>query len=166
MSTETLDTSSADSPPVTEPIGGALAPRITAEALARFDASWSAFRAGVRDIGRARLLTATPSGWTYRDLCAHLANWMQNAASELESGSLRTWTAEQIDAENERAVKAHALVGAEAMLDELDSSQRRVRAAIAGLSDERIRERRVASVVASYTYLAWEEHFAELGVRT
>lgn len=143
----------------------ALLPRTTAEALARFDESWSVFRARVREIGRAGLMATTSSGWTYRDLCAHLANWMQNAAQELASGSSPKWTRESVDAENDRTVKAHQLVGAEAMLDELDSSHRRIRAVIAKIPDERMREKGVLDIVAGYTYLAWEEHFAELGVR-
>lgn len=142
-----------------------LVPRATADVLRRFDESWQVFRARVREIGRAGLLAMTSSGWTYRDLCAHLANWMQNAATELESGVSPAWNAHAIQAENDRAVAAHRLVGPEAMLDELDSSQRRVREVIAGLPDDLIRERRVFDVVAFYTYLAWEEHFSELGVR-
>ncbi len=141
-----------------------LVPRNTADVLRRFDESWQVFRARVRDIGRAGLTATTSSGWTYRDLCAHLANWMQNAASELESGVSPAWNAETIQAENDRAVAAHRLVGPEAMLDELDSSHRQIREVIAGLPDDRIRDRRTFDIVAFYTYLAWEEHFAELGV--
>ncbi len=142
-----------------------LVPRITADVLRRFDETWRILRARVREIGRAGLMATTSSGWTYRDLCAHLANWMQNAASEIETGLSPSWTAESVQAENDRAVAAHRLVGPEAMLDELDSSQRRVREVIAGLPDDRIRDRRVFGIVAFYTYLAWEEHFEELGVR-
>ncbi len=141
-----------------------LLPRTTADVLRRFDESWQVFRARVRDIGRAGLMATTSSGWTYRDLCAHLANWMQNAAGELESGMSPAWNAETIQAENDRAVAAHRLVGPEAMLDELDSSHRRVREVIAGLSDDRFRDRRTFDIVAFYTYLAWEEHLGELGV--
>lgn len=140
-------------------------PRTAAEILARFDASWAITRARIREIGRAGLMEPTPASWTYRDLLAHLANWMQQAVRELEGGELVTWTQDRIDAENERAVQAHQLVGAEAMLDELDSSQRRVRETIARLSDERLADRRVWNVAAFYTYLAWEEHFAEMGIQ-
>ena len=139
-------------------------PTTTADLLRRFDESWNALRTRVREVGRTGLGDATPAGWTYRDCCAHLANWMQNAASELDSGVSPAWNAETIQAENDRAVAAHRLVGPEAMLDELDSSHRRVREVIAGLSDERIRDRRVFTIIAFYTYLAWEEHFAELGI--
>jgi len=132
--------------------------------LRRYDDGWTAFRAAVRDRGRAGLMTATPSGWSCRDMCAHVANWMQVAANELEAGKFGRWSAETIQAENDRAVEAHRLVGAEAMLDELDTSQRRMREAIVA-SGERTPDLKVADVIGFYTYLHWEEHLHEdLGV--
>ena len=145
------------------PATSAAVPRTTADALRRFDEVWTRFRGAIRDRGRSGLMNATPSGWSYRDMCAHVANWLQQAVNELEAGEFRGWTAETIQAENERAVEAHRLVGAEAMLDELDTSYRRVRATIAKLSDERMRDPKVFGVVAFYTYLHWEEHLGELG---
>jgi hypothetical protein len=139
-------------------------PGSTEEILRRFDEGWSAFRAAVRDRGRAGLLAATPSGWSFRDMCAHVANWMQVATSELDAGKFGRWSAETIQAENDRAVEAHRLVGPEAMLDELDTSHRRVREAIVA-SRDRTPELRVADVIGFYTYLHWEEHLGEdLGV--
>jgi hypothetical protein len=137
-------------------------PKTTADVLARFDETWDEFRGRIRDIGRARLLDPTPAGWSYRDMCAHAANWMQQAARELD-GHAKGWS--DIQKENERAVEAHKLVGPEAMLDELDTSHARVRAAIAKIPDERILEPGVFSVAAFYTYLHWEEHLDwDLGV--
>ena len=140
-------------------------PASTTEAVRRFDDVWATFRGAVRERGRAGLMGPTPSGWSYRDMCAHAANWMQHAVSELESGHARSWTAETILAENARAVDAHRLVGAEAMLDELDTSHRRVRETIAKISDERMHDPKVFGIVGFYTYLHWEEHLHEdLGV--
>jgi len=111
------------------------------------------------------LMDATPSGWSYRDMSAHAANWMQQAVIELESGEDRGWTTEKILAENQRAVEAHRLVGAEAMLDELDTSYRRLRETIAKISDERMADPKVFGIVSFYSYLHWEEHLHEdLGV--
>jgi hypothetical protein len=140
-------------------------PKTTADVLKRFDDTWTVFRGRVREIGRAGLMNATPSGWSYRDMCAHAANWLQQAVLELEDGRSKSWTTATILAENDRAVDAHKLVGAEAMLDELDTSHKRVREAIARIPDERIRDPKVFGVVAFYTYLHWEEHLHEdLGV--
>lgn len=133
-------------------------PATTAAALRRFEEVWTTFRGAIRERGRAGLMEPTPSGWSYRDMCAHAANWMQRAVSELESGEYGTWTNETILAENARAVEAHRLVGPEAMLDELDTSYRRARETIAKIPDERMADTRVSGIVAFYTYLHWEEH--------
>ena len=141
-----------------------LVPRTTADALRRYDETWTLFRGKVREVGRARLLERTPSGWSYRDMCAHAANWMQQAVGELE-GATRTWDADAIQRENDRAVEAHRLVGAEAMMDELDTSQRRLRETVEKIGDERIRDPKTFSIVAFYSYLHWEQHLREdLGV--
>ena len=134
-------------------------PKTTAEVLRRFDETWTTFRGRVREVGRAGLMNTTPSGWSYRDMCAHAANWLQHAVTELEGG-FKVWNTATIQAENDRAVEAHRLVGAEAMLDELDTSHKRVREAIAKVSDERMAAK-VAGVVPFYTYLHWEEHLHE-----
>lgn len=143
----------------------AAVPRTTADVLRRFDEVWSRFRGAIRERGRAGLMGATPSGWSYRDMCAHAANWMQQAVIELEATEFRRWNTETIQAENDRAVEAHRLVGPEAMLDELDTSYRRVREAFAKITDERMADPKVFGVVGFYTYLHWEEHLGEdLGV--
>jgi hypothetical protein len=140
-------------------------PATTADALRRFDEVWTRFRGAVRERGRSGLMEATPSGWTYRDMCAHVANWLQQATNELTTGEFRSWNAETIQAENDRAVEAHRLVGAEAMLDELDTSQRRMREAFAKITGDRTRDPQVVGVIGFYGYLHWEEHLlSDLGV--
>ncbi len=89
---------------------------------------------------------------------------MQQAATELRSGEIKTWDAESIQRANDRAVRSHELVGAEALLDELDTACRRVREQIAALPAERLSDAKVYGIVAFYNYLHWEEHFAELGI--
>ena len=141
-------------------------PASKAETLRHFDEDWAAFRDAIRHVGRAGLLAGTPSGWSYRDMCAHAANWMQQCVAEFEAGGFKKWNAKTIQAENERAVAAHRLVGAEAMLDELDASHRRVREIIVSLPDDRFgAESESYNVIAFYTYLHWQEHLHEdLGV--
>ena len=145
---------------------GAWVPASKAETLQHFDEDWAAFRDAIRDVGRARLMAATPSGWSYRDMCAHAANWMQQCVAEFEAGEFKKWNAKTIQAENDRAVAAHRLVGAEAMLAELDASHRSVRELIVSLPDDRFgAESDSYNVIAFYTYLHWQEHLHEdLGV--
>ena len=135
-------------------------PKNTADVLADYDRLWTEFRGRLREVGRARLLDATPSGWSYRDMCAHAANWLQNAVNEL-GGASQQWSTETILAENARAVEAHRLVGAEAMLDELDTSAKRMREAIAKIPDDQILDPKVFGIVGFYSYLHWEEHLHE-----
>src|SRR5207248_3164179 len=80
-------------------------PKTTADVLARFDERWTEFRGRVRDVGREHLLEPTPAGWSYRDMCAHAANWMQHAVREL-AGAKKTWGDGQ--QENDRVVVAKA----------------------------------------------------------
>jgi hypothetical protein len=138
--------------------------RTVAEVLARLDDRWRPFRAAIRERGRAGLAEATSSGWRYRDLVAHAAAWMEQGAKELRTGDIQRWNAEKIQAANDSAVRAHELVGPEALLDELDTTQRRIREEIAKLSDDRLADPRIYGIAAFYTYLHWEEHYAELGI--
>ncbi len=51
------------------------------------------------------------------------------------------------------------------MLDELDTSHKRARDAIAKISDDRMRDPQVFGIAGPYTYLHWEEHLHEdLGI--
>jgi hypothetical protein len=51
------------------------------------------------------------------------------------------------------------------MLDELDTSHRRMREAIAASGGERTPDLDIVGVIGMYTYLHWEEHLGEdLGV--
>ena len=135
-------------------------PKSKADVLRDFDATWGDFRARLRDVGRERLLEATPSGWSYRDMCAHAANWMQQAVKEL-GGATKQWTPELILEENARAVEAHRLVGPEAMLDELDTSAKRMRETIAALPEAGILDPKTFGIVGFYSYLHLEEHAQE-----
>jgi len=139
-------------------------PKTAARMLERFADVWRLFRAALRERGRAGLGETTSAGWTYRDLAAHAAAWMQEAAREIDANDITSWNKDSIQAFNDRAVEAHRLVGPEAMLDELDTSQRRMRDVIAALADDRLANEKIFDIAAWCTYLHWEEHFAELGI--
>jgi len=125
---------------------------------------WKPFRAAIRERGRAGLAEKTASGWTYKDVVAHAIGWMEQTIREMRSGELSTgWTKETIDSYNARSVRTHELVGPEAIVDELDTVYRTLIETIRGLGDGPIDER-FASTMPYYTYLHWEEHFAELGI--
>ncbi|HYU81132.1 MAG TPA: maleylpyruvate isomerase N-terminal domain-containing protein, partial [Candidatus Polarisedimenticolia bacterium] len=139
-------------------------PRTASDYLDRIEKVWKPFRSAIRERGRAGLGEATSSGWTYKDLVAHVVGWMQQTVRELQTKEFATgWTATTIQEFNDRSVRTHELVGPEAMIDELDTVYRQLietlRALPAGDVDEKI-----AGSLPYYTYLHWEEHLPELGV--
>lgn len=147
--------------------------------LERVDAGWKPFRDAIRSLGRARINDATSVGWTYRDLIAHVAAWEDLTARRLqtyrETGE-RTYPApaRDTDAFNARVVESHRLVGAEALVDELDTAHRRLVEAIRQLSDEQVAaevqptafgpQPWVVAVVAGNSFGHYTEHAAEVGL--
>jgi hypothetical protein len=89
---------------------------------------------------------------------------MEQTVREMQTKEFTTgWTNETIQDFNDRSVRTHDLVGPEAMIDELDTVYRRLVETVRGLGDGDVDEK-IASSMPYYTYLHWEEHFAELGV--
>jgi mycothiol maleylpyruvate isomerase-like protein/DinB family protein len=139
-------------------------PRTAAAFVDRIEVVWKPFRAAIRERGRAGLGERTPTGWTYHDLVAHAVGWMEQTVREMQTQEFHTgWTKETIQEFNDRSVRTHELVGPEAMIDELDTVYRRLVETVRGLGDGDVDER-IASAMPYYTYLHWEEHFAELGL--
>jgi hypothetical protein len=139
-------------------------PRTAAAFVERIEKVWKPFRAAIRDRGRAGLGARTSSGWTYNDLVAHVVGWMEQTVREMQTNEFRTdWTKETIREFNDRSVRAHELVGPEAIIDELDTAYRRLVATVRSLGDGDVDDR-IASTLPYYTYLHWEEHFVELDV--
>ncbi len=147
--------------------------------LERVDAGWKPFRDAIRALGRARINDATSVGWTYRDLIAHVAAWEDLTARRLqlyrETGE-RTYpeNARDTDAFNARVSESHRLVGAEALVDELDTAHRRLVEAIRQLSDEQVAaevqptafgpEPWVVAVVTGNSFGHYAEHAGEVGL--
>jgi hypothetical protein len=139
-------------------------PRTAADYLDRIEKVWKPFRGAIRERGRAGLGEPTSSGWTYKDLVAHAAGWIEQTVREMQTNEFTTgWTSETIQAYNDRSVRTHELVGPEAMVDELDTVYRRLLETLRGLPAGDVDEK-IAGTLPYYTYLHWEEHLPELGV--
>src|SRR5688572_8946480 len=111
-------------------------PRTKDEVAARNAEAWRRLRGAVRDLGRSGLGAELRPGWRYHDLVAHVIGWMQQGVRELRAREYRNdWTRATIDAFNGRSVDQRRLVGAEALLDELDTSYRLLTAEIAALPE-------------------------------
>ena len=143
-------------------------PLTAQELIARVDADWTAMREAVRGKGRSGIADPALDGWTYKDLLAHLIGWLHDLPrriAAIRAGTDRPLAGSaEIDAYNVRSVAERRLVGAEAILDELDTSFRLVREALAGLSDAEVQDRRIRGLVATRTYLHWDEHGQDLGL--
>jgi hypothetical protein len=138
-------------------------PRTAAAFSDRIETVWRPFRAAIRERGRAGLGERTSSGWTYKDLVAHVAGWMDQTVREMQTQEFRTgWTATTIQEFNERSVRTHEL-GPEVMIDDLDTLYRRLLETVRGLPAGDVDEK-IAGSMPYHTYLHWEEHFAELGI--
>src|SRR3990170_3454331 len=107
----------------------------TGKALAaRIEEGWRPFRDRVRQLGREKLAGSiagapTDSWTTYRELIAHVIGWLEDVPRRLEAiraGTHRPISGQkEIDEYNARSVSSRALVGPEALLDELDTTYRR-----------------------------------------
>ncbi|MBI2773279.1 MAG: DinB family protein [Chloroflexi bacterium] len=144
----------------------AVLPSSAAELANRLDDAWAGFREEIRHLGREGLSRTTATGWTKKDLLAHVIGWIQDVPARLTS--LRDGTFKPIggqagiDAFNAKSVADRKLVGPEAILDELDASYRLTRAAVVAMSAREVADPRTLVVVATRTYLHWEEHEPEL----
>ena len=139
--------------------------------LARIDEGWREFRARVRHVGREGMSRRTTAGWTYRDLLAHVAAWEEEAARGLralrEGGEIpRFGTDAAVDAFNARAIEERRLVGAEAIVDELEAAHRTLVALVRDLRPELVPDPRLQRWVAGNTFGHYAEHAAELDAGT
>lgn len=135
-----------------------------AKLLRRIDEGWRAFRAKVGHIGRARLERPPSAGWTFKDLVGHVAAWEEEVPRQLAAlreGTYR-WSL-SVDEFNRRAVEERRLVGAEAILDELDAAHRRLVQAVREMPEEQLADKRALEWIVESTYAHYAEHVSELG---
>jgi len=150
------------------------------ELLEAVDDGWRSFRQSVRHVGRAGMDGQTGAGWTFHDLVAHIAGWHDLTARRLrvfrltgvfpgpgDESSVGIPAFANADEFNARLVSSHRLVGAEALVDELDATFQAVRSELVQLTDAQIHaaDDRVIAVVAGNTYGHYAEHAAELEAR-
>lgn len=147
-------------------------PQTVVELRQRIHAAWKPFRDAVRQLGRERLAGSIDDGRTYKDMLAHVAAWMEYLPTRLDEVRAGrpdpiASSGTTIDDFNARAVGERRLVGAEAMLDELDTSYRGVLAQLDRTTDAEIaganHSSGILSLFAWCTYLHLEEHVRELG---
>lgn len=154
-------------------------PLTVRDLLGRMDGAWKPFREAVRRVGRAKMSEQTGGGWTYHDLVAHVAGW-----HDLDTRRLRAFRTAgafpgpgdevtlglpaftNADEFNARIVSSHRLVGAEALVDELDTTFSALRSEVELLGDEQIHlnEDWVIAVVDGSTVHHYADHAKELSL--
>ena len=132
-------------------------PVTSEDLLARVDEAWRPFREAIRGVGRARMDEPTGSGWTYRDLLAHVAAWHDLTTRRLrklrETGTF-PGPGDEVS------------FGADALLDELDAAFRSLRSELATLSDDQIHANDdwAIAIVTGNTFGHYQEHAKEVGL--
>ena len=138
------------------------------ELLNRIAEGWREFRGQVRHLGIAGMQRRTPSGWTYKDLVAHAAAWEEEAARRIRAyragARVESLTVEAVDAFNARAVDERRLVGAEAIVEELEAAHRILVSLVRELRDEELADERVQRWIIGNTYGHYAEHREELAL--
>ena len=160
-------------------MGNTTIPGTSNELLAAVDDGWRRFREAVRHVGRAKMDDPTGGGWTYHDLIAHVAGWHDLTARRLrvlrttgvlpgpgDEAAVGVPAFASADELNARLTSSHRLVGAEALLDELDTTFASLRAELALVGDDTLHadDGRAIGMVAGNTYGHYEEHAKELGL--
>lgn len=149
-------------------------PNTTVELVARIEAEWKVFRDAIQRLSREGLDRRIDGAWSYKDMLGHMAAWMEFAPERLHairSGDRDPlqWSDEEADRFNARAIAERRLVGAESIVDELDTAYRRVLDEARRATNAEIKgsdhDSGVLSILAWGTYLHWADHHAELGIK-
>jgi hypothetical protein len=142
-----------------------------AELVEQMENGWRELRAAVRHIGRTGLTQATSTGWTYKDLLAHVAAWEEEAARRLRivtaGGEVPDFGSDAaVNAFNARAVEERRLVGPEAIVDELEAAHRQLVKIVRDLPDALVAQDRVQRWIGANTFGHYAEHRDELSAFT
>ena len=137
--------------------------------LARMDEAWAAFRDRAQAIPAERLGTRIgEDGWTRKQMLGHVTTWHELTVDRLsrfgETGEPADLP-DPTDAINARAARAADGRTAGEVLMAIDDSFRRLRRAVARLSDDQLaaNDGWAAAVIAGNTFDHYAEHLADIG---
>ena len=133
--------------------------------LARFDEDWRLVHEALDRLGEEALDAPTGTGWRYRDLVAHAAGWLVDAAERLPQVRADPQVVfEPVDVDGFNAASLEARrdrTGAE-LLTELRDAEAHFRDAVAVLRADEVGDRRILGFLAARSYLHVDEHLPEL----
>lgn len=136
----------------------------TGELVARIQAGFRPVRDAAQALSPAALESASPAGWTLKEMLAHVAYWEETVVPRL--AALRAGGAEgsgrSVDEVNaEVAREARARSGRE-VLERWDAAHAALLEAVRALSAAELSDRRFIDTVVGETYEHYPEHAAEL----
>jgi len=141
----------------------AAVPTRPAQLLERMREGWRPFRRAVAELGTTPLERPTPSGWTYKGMLSHAANWMEHLRAELPTRlDGRRGPLPDIERENKRAAEDAATRSPREVLERLDAAYRGVEDAVGALPANRDVPFMAVRLVAGETYGHFLEHLPEL----
>ena len=141
----------------------AAVPTRPAEILSKMREAWRPFRRAVNRLGLTALAETTPSGWTYKGMLGHLANWMEQIPAELPARlDGRRGPIPDFDAENAREAKASKSRSAHDAVTRLDEAYKRAVDEVAALPADGDVNFLAVRLLVPYAYGHFAEHQAEI----
>jgi hypothetical protein len=141
----------------------AAVPTRPGELLGKMREAWRPFRRAVNRLGLTALSETTPSGWTYKGMVGHLANWMEQIPAELPARlDGRRGPTPDFDAENAREAEASKSRSAHDAVTRLDEAYKRAVDEVAALPADREVNFLAVRLLVPYAYGHFAEHQAEI----
>lgn len=141
-------------------------PATSSRLLFQVDAGWRVFRAAAGALAAERQGDALPSGWTAKEMLAHVAYWESTLPDQLralQAGGTPT-PCSDVDAENARVGAEAREMTAPEVLERLDAAHARAVEAVGGLDENEAGDEGLVAKVADETYDHYAEHVTELWV--
>lgn len=152
--------------------------RTTEALLARVDAAWKPFRRAVADLEPDQLASSADSGWSIKEMLAHIAFWEETVLNRLplllgrQAPDLADWYGGEgldlsedwphYDVHNRREASwanGHTI---ERVLSRLDTAHARLTSLLSTLSDEQVATQDIWEKVAGETFEHYADHMADL----
>jgi hypothetical protein len=131
--------------------------------LGKMREGWRPFRRAVNRLGLSALSDTTPSGWTYKAMISHVANWMEKLAGEMPNRLAgRRGPFPDVDAENAREAEASTSRSAHEVVERLHGAYKGVVDLVTALPADREIDFFAVRLVVSETYGHFVEHGAEI----
>ncbi|HVD31775.1 MAG TPA: maleylpyruvate isomerase N-terminal domain-containing protein, partial [Methylomirabilota bacterium] len=141
----------------------AAVPKRPAELLGKMREGWRPFRRALNRLGLSAVSETTPSGWTYKGMLGHVANWMEKLAAELPNRlEGRRGPFPDVDGENAREAEAGESRSAHEVVERVHAAYKAVADLVTALPADRDINFLAIRLVVGETYDHFAEHVGEI----